>query len=188
MKLAALSFALVLASGAPAGAADAAAVAAIDRECAASVDAVIGGDPTGYGRIFSGDDNGSWRVADDAMLHRIAIDPNIYSEVAKVWTLGGRVVLVNVEQRSLDISAYSTYCFRPGGTLARVNESTSGLRVRDDESRYFDLRGKLVGSQSHFYNIYANLGNAVSPDLRPSTPSLYLTVEALPFYHLMVSP
>jgi hypothetical protein len=177
----------LLFSNAPARAADgqAAAAPAIDRECADSVDRVLGGEPLAFGRIFANDDAGAWRVADAGMLHRIVVDPNIYSEVAKTWSLDGHVVLVNVEERSLDIEAHSTYCFRLSGTLARVSESTSGMRVRDDETRYFDLGGSLVGSQSHFYNIYSNLGNAISADLRPSTPSLYMSVEMLPFYALM---
>jgi hypothetical protein len=171
----------------PASAAEtqSAAAAAIDRECADSIDRVIGGEPVAFGRIFATDDAGAWRVADATMLHRIGVDPNIYSEVAKVWSLDGHVVLVNLEERSLDIQGYSTYCFRLNGTLARVSESTSGMRVRDDETRYFDAAGSLVGTQSHFYNIYSNLGNAISDDLRPSTPSLYMSVELLPFYPLM---
>lgn len=176
--------ALLFGAGAPVRTSDTA-IAAIDRECADSIDRVIGGEPVAFGRIFANDDGGTWRVADGTMLHRIVADPNIYSEVAKAWSLEGHVILVNVEERSLDIQAYSTYCFRVNGALARVSESTSGMRVRDDETRYFDSSGALVASQSHFYNIYANLGNALSPDLRPSTPSLYLRVETLPFYSLM---
>lgn len=179
--------ALLLSSAPAARAADAkpAAAAAIDRECADSIDRVIGGEPLAFGRIFASDDGGAWRVADAGMLHRIVVDPNIYSEVAKTWSLDGHVVLVNVEERSLDIQAYSTYCFRSSGALARVSESTSGMRVRDDETRYFNAAGSVVASASHFYNIYPNLGNAISADLHPSTPSLYMSVEMLPFYSLM---
>ena len=158
-----IAFGAALLGGVPSPAADTqATVATIDRECAISIDRVIGGEPVAFGRIFANDDAGAWRVTDVAMLHRIGVDPNIYSEIAKTWTLDGHVVLVNIEERSLDIQAYSTYCYRSDGTLARVSESTSGMRVRDDETRYFDAAGSLVGTQSHFYNIYSNLGNAIS--------------------------
>jgi hypothetical protein len=89
--------------------------------------------------------------------------------------------LVDIASRSLELRAEATYCFRRSGTLARVMESSSGAEVRDDEARYFDERGAVVARRSKFYP-YSPLATAtVSPVFKPSTPTLYLTVRALPF-------
>jgi len=164
---------------------DAAAAAHIDTLCANSADRVIRDEPQAFARLYGRDERGQWHAATAAILHRIAVDPDIYSEVAKTWRIDGRVVLVNIEARSLELQSNSTYCFRQSGSLARVIESTSGAQVRDEESRYFDDRGRVVGTRSQFYSIYPNGGRRLSPDLRPSTPSLYLTVQRLPFYKML---
>jgi hypothetical protein len=166
-------------------AAEAVAVARIDTLCANSTDRVLKEEPLVFARMYGRDERGLWREATAAIVHRIAVDPDIYSEVARVWRLDARVVLVNIEARSLELQSNSTYCFRQSGTLARVMESTAGAQVRDDESRYFDERGHVVATRSKFYSIYPNGGRPLSPDLRPSTPSLYLTVERLPFYAML---
>jgi|GEM_PF-2733009 len=164
---------------------DAVAAAQIDVLCANSADRVLKSEPQAFARLYGRDERGEWREATAAILHRIAVDPDIYSEVAKTWEIDGRVVLVDIEARSLELRANSTYCFRESGTLARVMESTSGAEVRDDESRYFDDRGHVVAKHSKFYSIYPNGGQGLSRDLRPSTPSLYLTVRRLPFYGML---
>lgn len=164
---------------------DAVAAARIDALCANSADRVLKDEPQAFARMYGRDERGQWYEATAAILHRIAVDPGIYSEVAKAWRLEGRVVLVDIEARSLDLQSNSTYCYRQSGTLARVMESTSGAEIRDDESRYFDDRGHVVARHSQFYSIYPNGGRKLSPDLRPSTPSLYLTVRGLPFYSML---
>jgi hypothetical protein len=60
-------------------------------------------------------------------------------------------------------------------------ESSSGTEVRDDESRYLDERGTVVASRSQFYWLAPNAIATISPDFKPSTPTLYLTVHDLPF-------
>jgi hypothetical protein len=158
------------------------AAAQIDRQCAQAVDRALQGRPVAFVRLYGGKERGEWHALSPALKHRIAVDPDIYSEVAQAWQLERRVVLVDIEARSLDFRANSTYCFRSSGSLARVIESSSGTVVRDDEFRYFDEHGKLVGRHSQFSSIYPHPGQTLSPDLKPSTPSLYLTVQALPFY------
>jgi hypothetical protein len=164
---------------------DAAAAARIDAVCAASVDRALKEEPQVFARIYGSDERGEWRLASATILHRIDVDPNIYSEVAKAWQIDGRVVLVNIEARSLELRANSTYCYRHSGTLARVMENSAGAQVRDEESRYLDDRGHVVATHSKFFSIYPRPGRTLSPDLRPSTPSLYLTVQGLPFYSML---
>ncbi len=145
------------------------------------------GEPQTFARIFSGDSWNGWLVADRAILQRIRVDPNIYSEVAKAWYVDDRIGIVDIATRSLEFRADASYCYRAGGSLARVMETSSGGNTIDDETRYLDATGHVVGRESHFSNIYPRPGQTMSPDLRPSTPSLYLTVRQLPFYELITA-
>jgi hypothetical protein len=161
------------------------AAALIDKQCAQSVDRALQSTPRAFVRMYGGGEKGRWYVLTPALQHRVATDPDIYSEIAQTWQVAQHLVLVNIEARSLELRADATYCFRSTGTLARVMESSSGVEVRDDEARYFDERGKLVGRRSGFSWLYPRPEETLSPDFKPSTPSLYLSVRALPFYALL---
>jgi len=157
-----------------------------DADCARAADRALQGEPRTVARIFAGDVNSeAWQTPDAAMLHRIAVDPNIYSEVAKTWYAGSRVAIVAIATRSLELRADASYCFRASGTLARVTETSSGGNTIDDETRYLDESGHVVARRSHFSKIYPTPNETLSPDLRPSTPELFLTVRQLPFYSLI---
>jgi hypothetical protein len=159
--------------------------AQIDKDCARTVDRALQTTPQAFVRIYGGRDMGQWHVYGAALRRRVATDPDIYSEVAQAWREAGHVTLVNVEARSLDFRSDASYCFRPSGTLARVIESSSGAEVRDDEMRYLDERGNVRAHHSQFSSLFPNPGQTLSPDLRPATPTLYLTVRALPFYSFL---
>jgi hypothetical protein len=176
--------ALALLGLVPAPARDAmvsAAAVRIDRACAADVDRALRGEPRTFARIYGARTDSDWHPLSAAVKRRIARDPDIYSEVAKAWRVDDKVVLVVISSRSLELRAEATYCFRRSGTLARVEESSSGAEVRDDEARYFDERGGLVARRSKFYPYSPQVVATVSPVFKPSTPTLYLTVRALPF-------
>ncbi len=160
---------------------------ATDLACAHTADRALRNEPQTFARIYGTDSWNGWLVADKAILQRIRIDPNIYSEVAKAWYAGDRIVIVDIATRSLEFRADASYCYRTGGTLARVTETSSGGNTIDDETRYLDEAGKVVDRQSHFSNIYPRPNETMSPDLRPSTPSLYRTVRQLPFYELITA-
>ena len=129
-----------------------------------------------------------WRPADAAMLDEIARDPNIYSEVAQVWSVDGRVAIVNIESRSLEYREDASYCFRENGTLARLASTSSGMTNIDDEARYFDPSGRVVATSSKLALLYPTPGATVSPDLKASKPDVFLRVETLPFFGLLASP
>ena len=183
LRLAAAVVAFV-AAGAPLTAGPAPSVAT-DAVCARAADRALQSEPRTVTRVYDGAGSTGWHFADAATLERIAHDPDIYSEVAKVWPLDGRIAIVSIASRSLEFRADATYCFRESGTLARVMETSSGANTIDDETRYFDESGRIVERRSHFSNIYPAPGATLSPDLKPSTPSLYLTVRQLPFYALL---
>jgi hypothetical protein len=179
------------ASSDPAKAADAARAAdaakVTDVACARTADRALQSAPQTFARIFSGDSWDGWLVANATMLHRIKVDPNIYSEVAQAWYVGGRIAIVDIATRSLEFRADASYCYRSGGTLARVTETSSGGNVIDDETRYLDESGRIVARNSRFSNIYPQPNETPSRDLKPSTPSLYRTVRGLPFYELITA-
>jgi hypothetical protein len=182
LRLAAVVAFVVAAAPAPA---ELAPSAATDAGCARAADRALQGQPRTVARIYDGAGSADWHFADAATLERIARDPDIYSEVAKVWPLDGRIAIVSIASRSLEYRADATYCFRESGTLARVMETSSGANTIDDETRYLDEDGRVVERRSHFSNIYPQPGATMSPDLKPSTPNLYLTVRQLPFYALL---
>jgi hypothetical protein len=187
-RIAAGSLALAAVAVCCAGAAPQAGPAkSTDAACARTADKALRGEPQTFARIFSGDAWNGWLVADRAMLQRIKVDPNIYSEVAKAWYVDDRIGIVDIATRSLEFRADASYCYRAGGSLARVMETSSGGNTIDDETRYLDATGRVVERQSRFSNIYPRPGQTMSPDLRPSTPSLYLTVRELPFYELITA-
>ncbi len=155
--------------------------------CARTADRALRSEPQTFARIYGSDAWHGWLVADKAILERIKIDPNIYSEVAKAWYVGDRIVIVDIATRSLEFRSDASYCYRTGGTLARVMETSSGGNTIDDETRYLDEAGNVVDHESHFSNIYPRPNETMSPDLRPSTPSLYLTIRQLPFYELVTA-
>ena len=158
-----------------------------DAACARTADEALRSDPQTFARVFSGESWNGWLVADRTILQRIKVDPDIYSEVAKAWYVGGRIGIVDIATRSLEFRSDATYCFRSSGSLARVIETSSGGNTIDDETRYLDATGRVVGRTSRFSNIYPRPGQTMSPDLRPSTPSLYRTVRQLPFYELITA-
>jgi hypothetical protein len=136
--------------------------------------------------IFDGHPgDGVWRLADDASLSRIAHDPNIYSEVARVRYLDGRVAVVEIVSSSLDFGARSEYCYRPAGTLARASETSAGTMNADRELRYLDDAGNDVGSISHVELVTPRPGASPSADVKPATLVLFRTIRALPFYYLI---
>jgi hypothetical protein len=172
----------------PAAPGEAAVRSQIDAMCAVRDARSRANDPDVFARIYEASaTSASWRVADDATLRRIARDPNIYSEVARVWSLARAVAIVRIEVRSLDYRADARYCFRPSGTLARVDETSSGMANSDDEQRYLDESGEVVARTSRLALIAPNTTATVSPDLKPATPDLYPTVRTLPFYALWSS-
>ncbi|MBC5810451.1 MAG: hypothetical protein GIW95_06325 [Candidatus Eremiobacteraeota bacterium] len=160
-------------------------VASIDALCASSGDRALRGSPTSFVRIFGRADDGHWQPVSADVLGRIAREPNLYSEVAETWFADGAVAVVAIAARSLEIRVNTSYCYRSEGSLARVIESSSGGAVRDEETRYFDESGNVVSRSSQFYDIFPRPGRTLSPDLRPGTPELYLTVRALPFYAML---
>lgn len=159
---------------------------ATDVACADDADRALKTEPAVFVRIYGSHTGNQWAVADATTLHRVAVDPDIYSEVAHAWWVEGRVAVVDIASRSLEFRADASYCFRRSGTLARVIETSSGGNTIDDETRYLDELGNVVQRRSHFSNIYPRPGSTLSPDLRPATPALYLTVSSLPFYELIV--
>ena len=185
LRLAFASFlAPVLLALAPGGAPDAIdtpAAAQIDSACAGDVDQALHGAPRSFARVFGSFADGRWHPLVAATTQRIARDPNIYSEVAQAWQVDDSVVLVQISARSLELRAESSYCFRRSGTLARVVESSTGTEVRDDEARYFDEGGTRVARHSAFYALTPGALPTISPDFKPSTPTLYLSVHDLPF-------
>jgi hypothetical protein len=162
-------------------------VKASDRACAVRSDrallrpavrvARIVGDPTTT--------SAQWHRADAAILDRIAHDPDIYSEVADVWSVDGRVAIVNIESRSLDYREDASYCFRANGSLARVLSTSSGTLNIDDETRYFDDAGTIVGTSSKLGLLYPQPGATVSPDVKPAMPNIFRSATELPFYALL---
>jgi hypothetical protein len=137
-------------------------------------------------RIFDGrPGDGVWRPADDGSLTRIAHDPDIYSEIARVRYLNGRVAVVEIESNSLDFGARSEYCYRPEGTLARASETSSGTMNADRELRYLDDAGRDVGSISHVDLVTPRAGASPSADVKPAKLVLFHTIRELPFYGLI---
>ena len=164
---------------------DAAAMSAIDASCAERTDRALGGTPKRFVSIYGSAADGRWAPDSPELSARVARDPNIYSEVAQAWFADGSLATVAIAARSLDIAVDSSYCYRPGGTLARVIESSSGAQIRDNETRYLDEGGNVVGSGSLLSFLFPRPGRTLSPDLRPAKPALYLTVRDLPFYALL---
>ncbi len=178
-----LTLAFAAAPGPAPDAAVSAAAVEIDRACASDIDVALRGEPQMFVRIYGAQADGNWRPYEGSAEHRIAHDPDIYSEVARVWREGDSVVLLAVSARSIDIRAEASYCFRREGSLARVMESSSGVEVVDDEQRYFDEHGGLVARSSKFYPLSSHAPATISADFKPSTPLLYMNVRDLPFLH-----
>ena len=176
---------LVLALAAAFGATPA--TTSIDALCAARSDRALKRAAVRVARIV-GDPmttSSTWRVFDAVLGDRIAHDPDIYSEVADVWTDGGSIAIVNVESRSIDFREDASYCFRSTGTLARIATTSSGTFNIDDETRYFDATGGLVGTSSQLALLHPVPGATVSPDVKPSKPTVFRTAQSLPFFALL---
>ena len=160
--------------------------ARIDALCAARDERSRGSDPVVVARVYgAGETGGRWRVADAALLARVARDPDLYSDVARVYRADGSVAIARVRTRSLDYHADAEYCYRASGTLARERDTSSGTVNRDDEARYLDQAGRVVARSSTLSPLSPTPGASVSPDLRPARPDLYTTVRALPFFELI---
>ncbi len=157
----------------------------IDSLCALRADLAHAGGPALFARIYDGRESGTWRQATAGVLARIARDPDIYSEVATVRFVAGNVAIVDVATRSVDYAADAAYCFRASGSLARVNETSSGTANSDDEARYLDESGRIVARSSKLASLAPQPGATVSPDVKPALPELYRTVRALPFFALL---
>ncbi len=158
-----------------------------DRACASRSDAALAHPAVRVTRIV-GDPTttpSDWRRADAVSLDRIAHDPDIYSEVADVWRIDGRIAIVNIASRSLDYRENASYCFRQNGSLARIESTSSGTINIDDEARYFDDAGKVVATSSKLRLLYPTPNATVSPDLKAAKPAVYLRVETLPFFALL---
>ncbi len=137
-------------------------------------------------RIYgAGETDGTWHVASAPLLARIARDPDIYSDVARVYSLAGTVAIVKTATRSLDYHADAESCYRDSGALARERDSSSGTVNSDDEARYLDDRGHIVAQSSKLSPIAPQPGASVSPDLRAAVPQLYRYVRELPFWSLI---
>jgi hypothetical protein len=158
-----------------------------DVTCASRSDAALAHPAVRLARIV-GDPTttpSDWRRADANTLDRIAHDPDIYSEVADVWRVDGRIAIVNIESRSLDYREDASYCFRADGSLARIESTSSGTINIDDEARYFDGAGNVVATSSKLRLLYPAPNATVSPDLRAAKPAVYLHVDTLPFFSLI---
>ncbi len=163
------------------------AIAGIDKVCAARSDRALETTPQRFARVF-GDPtttSNAWRLTDDAVMERIAHDPNIYSEVATVWLVDGAVAVVNVESRSLEFREDASYCFRTDGSLARVTATSSGTRNIDDETRYFNVDGNLVAHASRLGLLHSGGGDKISQDVKPAKPTIFARARELPFYALL---
>ncbi len=159
---------------------------AIDRDCADRDARSSASDSPRFARIFDASRaHPTWRVADARALARIERDPDIYSELATVWRDGGHVATVAVAIRSLDFRAETTYCFRPSGALARIDETSSGTTNLDRERLYFDRRGRIVARLFTLAPLYPRAHVTLSPDVSPAMPDVYRTVRALPFFALL---
>lgn len=162
---------------------------AIDALCAARDDRTRGSDPIVVARVYGArETDGRWRLADAALLARVARDPDLYSDVARVSRADGSVAFARIRTRSLDYHADAEYCFRASGTLARERDTSSGTANRDDETRYLDDAGRIVAQTSKLSPLSPSPGASVSPDLRAAIPDLYKTVRALPFFDLIALP
>lgn len=194
MPLAAAVFALTQQAPDPGRAASAAAGASaarvrIDAACKRRDARAHAWEPRRFARIFAAASSQvPWRVADSQTLARIERDPDIYSELATVWSDGEGVATVAIAVRSLDYRAQTSYCFRPSGTLARVDETSSGTTNSDRERRYLDENGAIVGSESTLAPLFPRAHFTLSPDVSPAMPDLYRTVGALPFFSLLAAP
>jgi hypothetical protein len=159
---------------------------AIDAWCDGRVRLVSGVEPAVLARVYgAGGVDGAWRVASAPLLARIARDPDLYSDVARVYSLAGTVAIVRTATRSLDYHADAESCFRDSGTLARERDSSSGTVNADDEARYLDERGRIVAQSSKLSPLAPQPGASVSPDLRAAVPQLYRFVRELPFWALI---
>jgi hypothetical protein len=140
-----------------------------------------------FARVYgAGDADGAWRIANASLLARIARDPDLYSDVARVYSLAGTVAIVKIATRSLDYHADAESCYRDSGTLARERDSSSGTVNADDEARYLDERGRIVAQSSKLSRLAPQPGASVSPDVRAAVPQLYRFVRELPFWALII--
>ncbi len=171
---------------APRAAATSVGTSAIDALCAARDERARASDPVVVARVYGGrDTTGRWRLADAALLARVARDPDLYSDVARVYRVDGSVAIARIRTRSLDYYADAEYCYRASGTLARERDTSSGTVNRDDEARYLDEAGRVVAQSSKLSPLSPTPGASVSPDVRASIPDLYRTVRALPFFEVV---
>ena len=142
--------------------------------------------PAVLARVYgAGEIDGAWRVANAPLLRRIARDPNLYSDVARVYSIAGTVAIVTTKTRSLDYHLDAEACYRDSGTLAREHESSSGTVNSDEEARYLDDRGRIVAQSSKLSPLAPQPGASVSPDVRAAVPQLYRFVRELPFWSLI---
>jgi hypothetical protein len=159
-------------------------VRAIDAACASA--ARVAAAAQTFIAIFDGGRaDGTWRRGDATAMRRIASDPDIYSETARVWFARGRVARVEIVANSLDFGARTAYCFRPSGTLARAVETSSGTTNADRESRYLDEGGRVIARSSRIALLAPAAGRSPSPDVKPALIDLYARVASLPFARLL---
>ena len=158
----------------------------IDAYCDRRASLARGTAPAVLARVYgAGESDGAWRMAKPALLARIARDPNLYSDVARVYSIAGTVAIVTTKTRSLDYHLDAEACYRDSGTLAREHDVSSGTVNADDEARYLDESGRIVAQSSKLSPIAPQPGASVSPDLRAAVPELYRFVRELPFWALI---
>ncbi len=158
----------------------------IDAYCDRRVRLARNSAPAVLARVYgAGDIDDTWRVASAKLLARIARDPDIYSDVARVYSIDGTVAIVTTKTRSLDYHADAESCYRDSGALARERDSSSGTVNADDETRYLDERGRIVAQSSRLSPLAPQPGASVSPNLRAAVPQLYRFVRELPFWSLI---
>jgi len=105
---------------------------------------------------------------------------------AHVWTSNGKIAWVDIADTNAagDGGDDATYCYRPGGTLARIDGrvASATFDVLDTETRYFDERGVAIARKSHFKDLQPKPRAKLPPDVKPWNPPVYPTLHALPFY------
>lgn len=119
-------------------------------------------------------------------------------DFASVWTLPSGALFVQTEATSFsgDWALYVDYCFRPSGTIVRIN---SDLRVLPEdtmtkETFEFGIDGRQVAARTTYYELKTKTeltGHAADParewKARFPTP-MHRKMADLPFYNLLKQP
>jgi len=147
------------------------------------------------GAMPSGGEGLWWHVGDVRQWTTVdALGAHGPNAQVSVWTTPGNLLFVSAffTSDSGDWAYFVDYCFRPGGTVARISSTFNSFvaanppnGVQRERSRYFDAKGKLVGSRSNVSDLQSKrpLKIAVAGNDEPP----YMTVKALPFSALLRS-